>query len=104
MLIIKYVRAELPWLKVNDVREKIIEAVSRNETLLIEGNLSARVSEILLKPGEEMNTRLTTSFRVTPTLESRANMIEGKPFQRDPRFYGLAFIDKAIEDAFGKLD
>lgn len=103
MLTIKYVKKDLPWLKMNDIRELILEAVCRPKPLFIEGNLTDKVGEALLKPAEEIDVSIITAKRLSSTLESRASKIEGRPFCGDLRFYGLGLVDKIMEDSFAKL-
>lgn len=104
MLKIVYVKDELPWLKMSDVRESIIESRSKGTSLTLKGVFREGVINALLKPAEEFRSvTVITNSRLPFTIESRALSILGLPKDQDPNFYGLRSVDAIVSEGFEKL-
>lgn len=104
MLKIVYVQEDLPWLKINDVREVIIESRSKGSLLFLKGAFRSGIVNALLKPTEEFRSVMViTNSRLPFTIESRASSIEGEPRSQDVRFYGLRSVDGIIAEGFERL-
>jgi len=102
MFIVRYVEGELPWLRVSDVRELILNSLARGTPLILKGNLLDQ--NILLKPAEEFpSVTFITNYRLNKPLESRATKIEGSPKIPNPRFEGLRILSPVIAESFELL-
>lgn len=104
MLKITYVKEDLPWLKMNDVREMVVESRSKGVPLILRGAFREGVCNALLKPTEEFRSvTVITCYRLPFTLESRSSSITGEPKEQDPRLFGLREVDAIIAEGFEKL-
>lgn len=103
---IKYVLDVKPWTRMSDLREGIFKARAKGGPLLIRGNLSQACQAALLKIMEEFpDVEITTSHRLSATLESRAEVEGSLEMSRivDPNLMGLYVVAPRTAEAVTTL-
>lgn len=78
MVLINYNSKITNWIRLPDLREKIVEVRGKGGRLSLVGNLSRDCQLALLKSLEELEKcEITTAYRLSEAIESRAERITG---------------------------